>query len=92
MRTASWQAWAALGFSALLASLVAHTGFYYLIRRYPITSVSPLTVLSPLFGVFFCITLLGDRLTARIVLGGCMTLTGVFIVALRERKIIETGT
>lgn len=92
IRSAGWQPWAALAFTALVASLVAHTGYYYLIQRYPVTSVSPLTVLSPIFGVIFCVTLLGDALTWRIVLGGIITLTGVFIVALRERKIIETGT
>jgi len=89
---ASWQGWAALAFTAFVASLVAHTGYYYLVQRYPVTSVSPLTVLSPVFGVYFAVTLLGDDLSHRMVLGAIMTLTGVFIVALRERKIIETGT
>lgn len=89
---ASWQGWAALAFTAFVASLVAHTGYYYLVQRYPVTSVSPLTVLSPVFGVYFAVTLLGDDLSERMILGAIMTLTGVFIVALRERKIIETGT
>lgn len=92
LATASWRGWSALAFTALAASLVAHTGFYYLVQRYPVTSVSPLTVLSPVFGVYFGVTLLGDQLSARMILGAIMTLTGVFIVALRERKIIETGT
>jgi O-acetylserine/cysteine efflux transporter len=92
MTTAGWKVWAALAFTAMVASLIAHTGYYYLIQRYPVTSVAPLTVLSPIFGVFFCVTLLGDELTWRIALGGMMTLSGIFIVALRERKIIETGT
>jgi len=92
MGTASWQGWAALTFSVLMASLVAHSGYYYLVQRYPVTSVSPLTVLSPLFGVLFGVTLLGDELTPRIIAGGAMTLTGVVIIALREKKIVETGT
>jgi O-acetylserine/cysteine efflux transporter len=91
-RTASLQAWAALGFTVVMASLVAHSGYYYLVQRYPITSVSPLTILSPLFGVLFGVTLLGDDLTPRIIAGGTMTLTGVVIIALREHKIVETGT
>jgi O-acetylserine/cysteine efflux transporter len=75
-----------------MASLIAHSGYYYLVQRYPITSVSPLTILSPLFGVLFGVTLLGDELTPRIIAGGTMTLTGVVIIALREHKIVETGT
>jgi len=92
MQSASWQGWAALTFTVLMASLVAHSGYYYLVQRYPVTSVSPLTVLSPLFGVLFGVTLLGDELTPRIIAGGTMTLTGVVIIALREKKIVETGT
>ncbi len=92
MRSASWAGWGALTFTVLMASLVAHSGYYYLVQRYPITSVSPLTVLSPLFGVLFGVTLLGDELTPRIIVGGTMTLTGVVVIALRERRIVETGT
>lgn len=90
--SATWRGWAALAFTALVASLIAHTGYYYLVQRYPVTSISPLTVLSPVFGVYFAVTLLGDDLSNRMILGAVMALTGVFIVALRERKIIETGT
>jgi len=89
---ATWHGWAALAFTALIASLIAHTGYYYLIQRYPVTSVSPLTVLSPVFGVYFGVTVFGDELSLRMVIGAIMTLTGVFIVALRERKIIESPT
>jgi O-acetylserine/cysteine efflux transporter len=91
-RAASLEAWAALLFTVVMASLIAHSGYYYLVQRYPITSVSPLTILSPLFGVLFGVTLLGDDLTPRIIAGGTMTLTGVVIIALREHKIVETGT
>lgn len=91
-RAASLEAWSALLFTVVMASLIAHSGYYYLVQRYPITSVSPLTILSPLFGVLFGVTLLGDELTPRIIAGGTMTLTGVVIIALREHKIVETGT
>jgi O-acetylserine/cysteine efflux transporter len=84
-------AWAALAFVTLGSSLVAHTGYYYLIQRYPVSSVAPLTVLSPLFSVVFSVTLLGSALTGRLVLGGAITLLGVVIIAAREKKIIDTG-
>jgi O-acetylserine/cysteine efflux transporter len=91
-RAASLEAWGALLFTVVMASLIAHSGYYYLVQRYPITSVSPITILSPLFGILFGVTLLGDELTPRIIAGGTMTLTGVVIIALREHKIVETGT
>jgi len=92
MLTATWKGWAALAFTAVLSSLIAHSAWYYLISRYPVTRLSPITLLSPLFGVFFGVTLLGDHLTARMLAGGAVTLAGVFIVVLRERRIVDTGT
>lgn len=85
-------AWGAVLFSALGASVIAHTGFYYLVQRYPVTSVAPLTVLAPVLSVFFGVWWLGDTLTLRITLGGLLTLAGVFIIVWRERRIVDTGT
>lgn len=92
VRNASWEGWSALAFTVLLSSLIAHTGWYYLISRYPVTSLSPITLLSPLFGIFFGVTLLNDHLTTRMLIGGAITLIGVFIVVLREKRIVDTGT
>lgn len=92
LSTAGWQGWAALAFTAGMSSLVAHTGWYYLISRYPVTSLSPLTLLSPVFGIFFGVTLLDDQLTVRMLVGGAVTLIGVFIVLMREQQFVDTGT
>ena len=78
--------WGALAYSAVLASLVAHTAYFAMIRRYPVTSVAPVTVLTPLFSVLFSVLLLGDVLDARMALGGLLTLTGVTVILVRERK------
>lgn len=90
--SAEWSGWSALAFTTIMSSLVAHTGWYFLVSRYPVTSLSPLTLLSPLFGVLFGVTLLHDQLTARMLLGGAVTLAGVLIVLMREHRIADTGT
>ena len=92
VRNATWEGWAALFFTTVMSSLVAHTAWYYLVSRYPVTSLSPITLLSPLFGIFFGVTLLNDQLTARMLAGGAVTLIGVLIVVLREKRIVDTGT
>jgi O-acetylserine/cysteine efflux transporter len=89
---ATWRGWSALFFTAVMSSLIAHTAWYYLVSRYPVTSLSPLTLLSPLFGVFFSVTLLNDQLTTRMLIGGAVTLVGVFIVVMREKRLVDTGT
>ncbi len=92
VRNATWEGWSALFFTTVMSSLIAHTAWYYLVGRYPVTSLSPITLLSPLFGIFFGVTLLNDQLTARMLVGGTVTLIGVLIVVLREKRIVDTGT
>jgi O-acetylserine/cysteine efflux transporter len=92
IRHATWEGWGALLFTTVMSSLIAHTAWYHLVGRYPVTSLSPLTLLSPLFGIFFGVTLLHDQLTARMLVGGAVTLIGVLIVVLREKRIADTGT
>jgi O-acetylserine/cysteine efflux transporter len=92
IRNATWEGWGALFFTTVMSSLIAHTAWYFLVSRYPVTSLSPLTLLSPLFGIFFGVTLLHDQLTARMLVGGAVTLAGVLIVVLREQRIADTGT
>jgi O-acetylserine/cysteine efflux transporter len=90
--TAGAIGWGALLYSAVLASLVAHTSYFALIRRYPVSSIAPVTVLTPLFSVFFAVTLLGDALDARMLLGGLLTLSGVTVILTRERRGAAAGT
>jgi O-acetylserine/cysteine efflux transporter len=85
-------AWGAVLFAALVSSVLAQVSFYRLIQRYPVTSVAPITLLSPLFSIAFGMLLLDDRLTTRIALGAALTLIGVLIITLRERRITDTGT
>lgn len=92
MHDASWGGWTALIFTTVVASLAAHTAWYYLVSRYPVTSLSPVTLLSPLFSVFFGVTLLGDHLTPRMLVGGAVTLVGVFLVVVREKHFPEGRT
>ena len=92
LRTAGAIGWAALLYSAGLASLVAHTAYFALIRRYPVTSVAPVTVLTPLFSVLFSVLLLGDVLDWRMIFGGLLTLSGITVIVVRGRNAAATGT
>lgn len=88
-RTASLLDWAGIAYVALMSSLVAHAGFYWLIQRHEVSKVTPLTLLSPLFTVLFGVILLGETLTWRIVIGGAVTMAGVAIISMRERTTVQ---
>jgi O-acetylserine/cysteine efflux transporter len=92
LREVSALGWWCLLYTIVFASLIGHTGFYFLLHRYPVTSVAPLTVLTPVFAVVLGVLLLDDQLTARIVIGGTCTLAGVLIIMLRERRMTDIGT
>ncbi len=92
LQNAGTTGWSAVLYSALLASLVAHTSYFALIRRYPVSSVAPVTVLTPLFSVLFAVLLLGDVLDWRMIAGGLLTLCGVTVIVTRERKAAAFGT
>jgi O-acetylserine/cysteine efflux transporter len=84
--------WVAIAYSAIGATLIGHSIFYWLVQRHPVSSVAPLTVLSPVFSVLLGVTVLHDRMTLRIALGGLLTLSGVLIVSLRERRMVDIGS
>lgn len=70
-------------YTALAASIIGHGSLYYLLKRYPVSTVSPLMLLSPVIGIVFGILIYGDDLTWQIGVGGALTLAGVAVIAAR---------
>ena len=91
IETAHWIAWPALLFTAFGASLIGHNGYYYLLQRYEVSLIAPLSLLSPILGVVFGITILGEPLTTRIILGAAVAFVGVGILAMRGKQTVETA-
>lgn len=89
--TADLLDWAGVFYVAFASSLVGHAGIYYLLQRYEVTQTAPLTLLSPIFTVFFAVMLLGEILTTRMIVGALIALTGVLIVSIRQKRIVDTG-
>ncbi len=75
---------ACIAYTALASSLVGHGGMYFMLQRYPVSLVMPLTLLAPFLTVVFGILFLGEALTTRLVLGGAITFIGVLIITLRK--------
>lgn len=86
VESASLKAWAALLYTAFAASLIGHVGMYYLLQRYEVSLTGPLTLMAPVFGVIFGVTLFGEPVTWKFLVGGALTLGGVAIVAIREGR------
>ena len=83
---ASWWAWGSLAMIVLGATLIGHTGFFFLLSRYPISLMAPFLLLAPVIGVMSGVYWFGDALTWRMIVGGAMTLAGVLIITIREGR------
>ena len=83
---AGWPFWAALLYSALIVSVLAHTAFYRLIQRYEANLLSPLTLITPLATIALGVMITGDQLDTKMIVGTALALVGVLIVALRRTQ------
>jgi O-acetylserine/cysteine efflux transporter len=83
---ANAEAVGALVYAAVLGSVVGHGSTYYLLTRYPVSTVSPMLLLTPFFGVLAGVALLGDVVTLQIALGGALTIGGVAVITLRGSR------
>jgi drug/metabolite transporter (DMT)-like permease len=85
---AGWPFFAALIFSALIVSLVAHTVYYLLIQRYEANLISALTLMTPLATIALGVAILHDPFGPRMAIGSAVALTGVLIIALRGNQVM----
>ena len=91
---ATLKGWIALTFTALVATGIGHAGFYYLLTKYEVSRITPLTLLAPVLGIinaliisyFSLIDGFSEIISYRIIIGGSLTLFGVAIVMLREKN------
>lgn len=87
-----WQVWLATAFAILGVSVFGHSAFYTLLKKYDVSLVSPLTLMTPVWGLIFGVALLHEPLTWRLILGAAISLSGVLVIALRpNRKMPEAA-
>lgn len=83
---------AALLFTVVITTIVAHGSWYYLVQRYPVSVLTPYGLLAPLFGVGFGVFLYDEPISWKFIIGGVITLVGVFIINLRTAEKHEIKT
>src|SRR5690606_26708955 len=81
-----WRVYASSLFAVIGVSIFAHGSFYRLIKRYEVTLLSPLTLMTPVMGVLLGVAFLGESVTWQMVVGGVMALAGVGIIGVRRNR------
>ena len=87
-----WPVWIATLFAVVGVSIFGHGAFYHLIKKYDISLLSPLTLMTPIWGVILSILLLKDAITAQLLLGSIISLGGVFVIAVRPNKTLPEAS
>ena len=81
-RTTAWFAFSVLG-----STLLGQGGLAWLLQRYPISTVMPLTLASPVIAVVCAALYFGTKVTPVMIVGGMLALVGVTVIALaRDAK------
>jgi len=85
---ALWPFVAAVLFSGLVVSVIAHTAYYGLIQRYEVNLLQPLTLMTPLATIGLGVVFTHDAFGARMAAGSALALAGVLIIALRRNHVM----
>jgi drug/metabolite transporter (DMT)-like permease len=80
--TAVWPFLAAVAFSGVVVSVIAHTAYYGLIQRHEVNLLQPLMLLTPLANIGLGVLITHDRFDLRMAVGSAAALVGVLVVAL----------
>lgn len=81
-----WRVYAASIFAVAGVSIFAHGNFYRLLKKYEVTLLSPLTLMTPVMGVILGVVALGEPVTWQMVLGGVVALAGVGLIGIRRNR------
>lgn len=85
-RAAHWSVWVFIAFGALVSSIVANAFVFRLVQRYEVSRTTPYLLLTPVITFALSAFVLGHRITPHILIGAAVTMGGVALVALAERR------
>jgi len=85
-----WNFMGAVLYSALLASILAHGSYYWLLKRLPLHTVAPSGLMMTIVTVAAAVVILKEPLTPRLMAGAFLTLSGIAIILIRNRKRAES--
>jgi O-acetylserine/cysteine efflux transporter len=76
-------------FSALGSTVIGQGAMSYLLQRYPVSSVVPLTLAAPVIAVIAASLWFDTKLTLPTIIGGLVVMAGIAIVTIRSAKAAD---
>ena len=86
-----WTALWPIAYSAIVSSIVGHAGMTFLYGRYPVSTLAPLLIPSPVLGSLCAVVFLSDPVTPRLVLGTVIVMGAVAVITLRTSRPVQAA-
>lgn len=83
---APWYVWAALVFGGLVSSVVANAFLFRLVQKYEVSRTTPYLLMTPVISFTLAAVVLHNEITPQILFGAALTIGGVLLVAIAERR------
>jgi O-acetylserine/cysteine efflux transporter len=77
MMTADWVDWSIVLYLALIMTVIGYSVWYHLLSSVDVSKISPFLMLLPVTSIIAGVALLDEELTASMIIGGLMIMTGV---------------
>jgi drug/metabolite transporter (DMT)-like permease len=74
-----WQGWAGLAYTALISSVLAYLIYFWALRHVSASRLAAYTYVETPVATFLAVMLLGEKLTAALVIGAALILAGVYL-------------
>ncbi|MGB3723502.1 MAG: DMT family transporter [Pacificimonas sp.] len=75
--------WGWIAFSAIFSSLVGHAGMSWLLQRYEVSTIVPLTLPTPLISAGVAVVAFDTPVSASLIVGALVSFVGVAIITFR---------
>ncbi|MBR0553878.1 DMT family transporter [Stakelama marina] len=85
---AGWPFVAALLFSAVIVSVLAHTAYFKMLKDYDANLIAPLTLMTPMMTIALGAWLTDDPVGPFLVAGAVIAASGVLVIMLRPSRLI----
>jgi O-acetylserine/cysteine efflux transporter len=83
---AHWIVWSALVFGGLISSIVANAFLFQLVQKYEVSRTTPYLLMTPVISFTLAAVVMHNEITPQILLGAALTIAGVLLVAIAERR------
>lgn len=81
-----WQSWTAIGYLVVFGSVIAFAAYLYALQRLSVELMSIYAYINPIVAVLLSSVLFNEQLTVFIIVGGAITLYGVWMISHALRK------